>query len=77
MLTIGERVRMLRTLAGLSQQQLGIACGYTRVSAQRTICAIEQDRRLPQTEILRPMCRALHTTIDALIPENLTRNGYE
>lgn len=77
MLTIGERVRMFRTLAGLSQRELGIACGYTELSAQRTICAIEQGYRMPQVEILRPMCRALHTTIDALIPENLTRNGYE
>ena len=40
---IGKRVRELRMEKGLSQQELGIAIGVTKVS----ICGYENGTRLP------------------------------
>lgn len=77
MVTLGERVRIARELKGMSQQQLGELIGYPSYTAQFVVWKIEHDVNLPQTASLRPLCKALGLTLDALIPEDLDRTWYK
>ena len=60
---IGKRVRELRMEKGLSQQELGIAIGVTKVS----ICGYENGTRLPNLEKLIKLADILETTTDYLL----------
>lgn len=60
---IGKRVRELRMEKGLSQQELGIIIGVTKVS----VCGYENGTRLPNLEKLIKLAEALETTTDYLL----------
>ena len=60
---IGKRVKELRIEKGLSQQDLGIAIGVTKVS----ICGYENGTRIPSLENLVKIADALATTTDYLL----------
>ena len=51
-MTTGEKIRALRKRAGLTQQQLGIACGLTINSAQPQVASWERgDRPIPRKRL--------------------------
>lgn len=60
---VGKRVRELRIKRGLSQQDLGLAIGVTKVS----ICGYEKGTRLPNLEKLVKLADILETTTDYLL----------
>ena len=64
----GQRVRLLRRQAGLSQSQLGRLCGFKGRCAWSTVQHWEHGRREPQLKTLRSLANALGVTIDQLIP---------
>ncbi len=60
---IGKRVKELRIEKGLSQQELGLAIGVTKVS----VCGYENGTRVPSLENLVKIAEALATTTDYLL----------
>jgi len=62
-LTIGRRIRQLRTAAGLTLEEL--AAAVDRAPSQLSM--IETGKREPKLTLLQAIARALGTTIDALL----------
>ena len=60
---VGKRVRELRIKRGLSQQDLGLAIGVTKVS----VCGYENGTRIPNLEKLIKLAEVLETTTDYLL----------
>lgn len=60
---VGKRVRELRIKRGLSQQDLGMAVGVTKVS----ICGYENGSRVPNLDKLVKLAEILETTTDYLL----------
>ncbi len=60
---IGNRVKELRIKRGLSQQDLGVLIGVTKVS----VCGYENGTRIPNLEKLILLADALETTTDYLL----------
>lgn len=65
---IGKRVRELRMERGMSQQELGLAIGVTKVS----ICGYENGTRLPNLEKLIKLAEVLETSTDYLLGREVT-----
>ena len=65
---VGKRVRELRIKRGLSQQDLGLAIGVTKVS----ICGYENGTRLPNLEKLVKLADVLETTTDYLLGREIS-----
>jgi putative transcriptional regulator len=57
---VTNRVRALRTDAGLTQAQLAAVLGVTR----QTVIAVEQERYSPSLELAFQIARALERPID-------------
>ena len=66
--TFGERIKAARQAAGLTQKQLGILCGYSEASAERTVQFWEADKRDVPIEKIRILAKSLNMTLDELIP---------
>ena len=64
----GEMLKEQRKRAGLTQQQVGEACGYEGISAQRTVGYWESGRSYPPLDKLRVLAKALGVTLESLIP---------
>ena len=60
-----ERMKVARTAAGLSQQELADAVGATR----QTIGLIEAGRYNPSLKLCTAICKALGATLDGLFWE--------
>ena len=59
-IVIRNRIRTLRTARGVTQEQLGAACGVTR----QTIIALEAEKYAPSLELAFKLALALGTTLD-------------
>ncbi len=66
-MTTGEKIRALREKAGLTQQQLGIACGLTVNSAQPNVAGWEQGVRPIPRKRIKVAAEALQVEISELI----------
>ena len=68
-LTFGEKIKLLRENADLSQTQLGSAVNMT----QRKISYIERDRYEPSLEDIKSFCCYFNVSADYLLgfPKNL------
>ena len=67
-MTIGENIQARRKAARLTQRQLGEAIGKKGRSAETTVQKWEHGLQNPNVSQLRPLCRALHCTLEELIP---------
>ena len=67
-MTIGEIIQQKRKAANLTQRKLGEMIGFSSASAERIIQFWEHNERRPDIDQLRPLCRALHCTLEELIP---------
>lgn len=65
-LTFGEKVRLLRENAELSQSELGEALHMT----QRRVSYIECGRYEPSLEDIRALCKFFHVSADYLLGLN-------
>lgn len=65
---IGKRIKELRMIKGLSQQELGESIGVTKVS----ICGYETGTRVPNLEKLSKLADTLETTTDYLLGREVT-----
>ena len=63
----GALIRALRKTAGLTQKELGMACGVDEANASRKVRAWERGEYLPTLRHVRPLARALHCSIDTLL----------
>lgn len=59
-IVIRNRIRTLRTARGVTQEQLGAACGVTR----QTIIALEAEKYAPSLELAFKLALALGATLD-------------
>jgi putative transcriptional regulator len=59
-IVISNRIRVLRTARGITQEQLGAACGVTR----QTIIALEAEKYSPSLELAFKLALALGATLD-------------
>lgn len=67
-MTIPEHIRASRKAAGLTQRQLGEACGYEGRSAEVVVQEWERGVRPIPIERLRRLAAALDVPLDSLIP---------
>ena len=67
-MTLGENICARRKALGMTQRQLGEACGKEGRSGEVTVQHWEHDRQEPSMKDLRPLCRALQCTLEELIP---------
>lgn len=64
----GSYIRECRIAAGLTQKQLGEACGYTGESAEVSVRKWESDKTPVPLDRLRRLAAALNVSLDSLIP---------
>jgi transcriptional regulator with XRE-family HTH domain len=67
-MTIAEKIKAARLQGGLTQKQLGELCGYSTVSAERTVQRWEAGDRYVPHEKLRTVAKLLNLTLDDLVP---------
>ena len=67
-MTLGEKIKTARIAAGLTQRQLGEACGREGRRGENTVQHWEHDRREPALCEIRPLATALKVSIEYLIP---------
>ncbi len=64
----GDRLRYYRKNAGYTQKALGLALGYSEVSAIRVVQLWESNRRPIPVKYWRDISRILSMPMDELIP---------
>lgn len=64
----GDYIRECRIAAGLTQKQLGEACGYEGRSAITVIQKWETEQNPVPLDRLRRLAAALNVSLDSLIP---------
>lgn len=64
----GYMLRSLRLAVGLTQREVGEACGFTGPTATRSVQFWERGQRLPSIECLRPLATVLQVPINQVVP---------
>lgn len=59
-MTVGEKIKYIRTFRGMTQQQLGIAVGLSPKGADNRIAQYETNYRVPKKDMLMDMAKALN-----------------
>ena len=67
-MTYAEKLKALRTQAGLTQKALGLACGYDENNADRNVRGWESGKSYPPITMLRALAKALNVPLDTVIP---------
>ena len=68
-MTLGQRIKTLREIAGITKSDLGRACGYEYPSAYQVVNQWETGRYDPSVKQLWPICHCLGITLDTLVPD--------
>lgn len=63
---IGERIRHIRKLRGMTMKQLGMAVGYDEKTADVRIAQYESGTRTPKAELIESISEALGVSSEAL-----------
>lgn len=58
-MTIGQRIKIIRKIRGLTQKELGLECGFSDSTSDVRIRQYESDSRVPKEETLRMIAEAL------------------
>ena len=66
-MTIPEKIKKVRQEAGMTQKQVGLACGYEEKSAERTARHWESGTKPVPIEKLRALSQVLNIPLDQLI----------
>lgn len=67
-MTIPEKIKKARQEAGLTQKQVGLACGYDEKSAESFARQWERGTRPVPIDKLRALSQVLNIPLDQLIP---------
>ena len=75
-MAIGERIRFLRTMRGMTQKRLGMAVGFPEKSADVRMAQYENGSRTPKAELTTALAEALEVSPQSLnVPEIDTDAG--
>lgn len=75
-MAIGERIRYIRTMRGMTQKYLGLAVGFPEKTADVRIAQYETGNRTPKAEIMAEIARVLMVSPAALeVPDIDTDTG--
>ena len=58
-MNIGERIKRVRTLRGMTQKDLGIALGFPERSADVRVAQYESGSRTPKEDVIQEMAKVL------------------
>ena len=58
-MTVGEKIRVIRTFRGMTQKELGLSVGFDEKGADNRIAQYETDYRVPRKEMLDKIALAL------------------
>jgi transcriptional regulator with XRE-family HTH domain len=72
--TVGQRIKTLREIAGITKSDLGRACGYEYPYAYQIVNRWESGCWDPSVKQLWPICHCLGITLDTLLPEPCVDN---
>ena len=67
-MTIPEKIKQARKAAGMTQKQVGLACGYDEKSAEVSVRRWELGTRPVPIDKLRTLSQVLNIPLDQLIP---------
>lgn len=59
-MTVGEKIRVIRTFRGMTQKELGLSVGFDEKGADNRIAQYETDYRVPRKEMLDKIALALN-----------------
>ena len=59
-MTVGDKIKIIRTFRGMTQKQLAMAAGLGNKGADNRIAQYEINYRAPKKELLDQMSKALH-----------------
>ena len=58
-MTVGDKIKKIRTFRGMTQKELGLAVGFEEKGADNRIAQYETNYRVPKRELLDKMAEAL------------------
>ena len=67
----GKKIKLIRTFRGLTQKELGEACGIHEVAIRK----YELGKNLPKTEQLRKIAEALNVNVNSLVEFDIKADG--
>ena len=67
----GKKIKLIRTFRGLTQKELGEACGIHEVAIRK----YELGKNLPKSEQLRKIAEALNVNVNALAEFHIEADG--
>lgn len=70
-MAIGERIRFLRNLRGMTQKYLGLLIGFPERSADVRLAQYETGARTPKTDLTETLAKALEVSPHALNVPNI------
>ena len=62
-MTVGDKIKKIRTFRGMTQKELGLAIGFEEKGADNRIAQYETNYRVPKRELLDKMAEAARTSI--------------
>ena len=75
-MAIGERIRFIRNLRGMTQKWLGMAVGFPEKTADIRLAQYESGTRTPKAELTNQLAQALEIAPEALnVPNIENYNG--
>ena len=67
----GKKIKLIRTFRGLTQKELGEACGIHEVAIRK----YELGKNLPKPEQLRKIAEALNVNVNSLVEFDIEADG--
>ena len=62
-MTVGEKIKYIRTFRGMTQQQLGVAIGLSAKGADNRMAQYETNYRVPKKDMLEDIAEALDVNL--------------
>ena len=73
-MAIGERIKYIRNLRGMTQKNLGMAVGFTEKTADVRMAQYESGTRRPKDHLTKALARALNVSPCALNVPDIDNN---
>lgn len=76
-MSIGTRIKRIRTLRGITQKELGVKFGYSERNADIRIAQYESGKRTPKEDVINGIAYILEVSPEALkIPDIESYHGF-
>ena len=76
-MSIGFRIRVIRTFRNITQKELGVKCGYSEDSADVCIRQYENGKKVPRADKLKIIAEALGVSYSVFRPESIRHEFVE